>query len=197
MKLVIILQPFSFLVMLMHILRNKVSNGALLGPFKEKPIAHSHVSPFMTRNKPNSDRSRVIIDLSWPHGAFVNSGIDKDTYLDSVFTLALPTVDHITSEFKRLGRGALLYKIDVSRAFRHMRIDPGDYDLLGLQWRDAYVNTCFRSGRIMEGKSFSISVTLCITSCIREVFVSSIILMITLACASLALRMRHMTVSST
>ena len=120
--------------------------GALLGPFKENPIAHSHVSPFMTRNKPNSDRRRVIIDLSWPHGASVNSGIDKDTYLDSAFTLTFSTVDHITSELKRLGRGALLYKIDVSRAFRHVRIDPGDYDLSGLQWRDAYIDTCLPFG---------------------------------------------------
>ena len=100
----------------------------------------------MTRNKPNSDRRRVIIDLSWPHGASVNSGIDKDTYLDSAFTLTFPTVDHITSELKRLGRGALLYKIDVSRAFRHVRIDPGDYDLLGLHCRDAYVDTCLPFG---------------------------------------------------
>ena len=38
--------------------------GALLGPFKKNPIAHSHVSPFMTRNKPNLDRRRAIIDLS-------------------------------------------------------------------------------------------------------------------------------------
>ena len=120
--------------------------GALLGPFKENPIAHSHVSPFMTRNKPNSDRRRVIIDLSWSHGASVNSGIDKDTYLDSAFTLTFPTVDHITSELKRLGRGALLYKIDVSRAFCHVRINPGDYDLVGLHWHDAYIDTCLLFG---------------------------------------------------
>ena len=113
--------------------------GALLGPFKENPIAHSHTPPFMTINKPNSDRRRVIIDFSWPHGAFVNSGIDKDTYLDSPFTLTFPTVDHITSELKHLGSEALLYKIDISRAFHHVRI-------LGLQWHDAYVDTCLPFG---------------------------------------------------
>ena len=86
----------------------------------------------MTRNKPNSDRRRVIIDLSWPLGASVNSGIDKDTYLGSPFALSFPTMDVITTELKHLGRGALLYKIDVSRAFRHVRIDQGDYDSLGL-----------------------------------------------------------------
>ena len=86
----------------------------------------------MTKAKPNSDRRRVIIDLSWPLGASVNAGIDKTTYLGSIFSLTFPTVDDITSQLKRLGRGALLYKIDVSRAFCHVKIDPGDYDLLGL-----------------------------------------------------------------
>ena len=100
----------------------------------------------MTRNKLNSDRRRVIIDLSWPLGASVNSGIDKDTYLGSPFALAFPTVDIIIGQLKRLGRGTLLYKIDVSRAFRHVRIDPGDYDLLGLHCRDAYMHTCLPFG---------------------------------------------------
>ena len=61
--------------------------GAILGPFKENPIKNSHTSPFMTRNKPNYDRRRVIIDLSWPLGASVNAGIGKDTYLGSPFAL--------------------------------------------------------------------------------------------------------------
>ena len=108
----------------------------------ENPIAHSHTSPFMTRNKPSSDRSMGIMDLSWPQGVSVNFGTDRDTYLGSPFTLTFPTVDHNTSELKHLGRGALLYKIDVSRAFHHVHIDPGDYDLLGLQWCDAYIDTC-------------------------------------------------------
>ena len=39
-------------------------------------------------------------------------------------------------------RGALLYKIDANRAFHHVRIDLGDFDFLGLNWHDAYVDTC-------------------------------------------------------
>ena len=82
--------------------------GALLGPFDVNPIENAHNSPFMTRNKLNSDRRRVIIDLSWPLGASVNSGIDKNTYLDAPFMLTFPTVDDITFELNRLGCGALL-----------------------------------------------------------------------------------------
>ena len=62
----------------------------------------------------------------------VNSGIDKSSDLTNNFDLPFPTVDDITSELKHLGRGTLLYKVDISRAFRHVKVDPGDYDLLGL-----------------------------------------------------------------
>ena len=104
--------------------------GALLGPFEKNP----HCSPFMTRSKPNYDRRSVIVELSWPQRASVNAGIDKFSYLNSAFALTFNTVDNITSELKRLGRGALLYKGDVTRAFCHVKVDPGDYDLLGLYW---------------------------------------------------------------
>ena len=127
-------------------IEEELEYGALLGPFKDNPIPQGHCSPFMTRSKPNSDRRRVIVDLSWPQGASVNAGIDKFSYLNSAFALTFPTVDDITSELKRLGRGALLYKVDVSRAFRHVKVDPGDYDLLGLYWEGHYVNSCVPFG---------------------------------------------------
>ena len=119
---------------------------AILGPFKQKPIASSHTSPFMTRPKPNSSRRRVIVDLSWPLGASVNAGIDKNSYLDSDFVLTFPTVDDITNELIKLGRGAHIYKVDISRAFRHVKVDPGDFDLLGLEWHGHYVDTCVPFG---------------------------------------------------
>ena len=114
---------------------------AILGPFQENPIKGGHCSPFMTRYKP-----RVIIDLSWPLGASVNTGIDKNTYLGSDFELTFPSVDDITNALKCLGRGAFLYKVDVGRAFRHVKVDPGDYELLGLQWNGTYIDTCLLFG---------------------------------------------------
>ena len=84
--------------------------GAIIGPFEKNPIQGGHTSPFMTRHKPASDRHRVIIDLSWPTGESVNAGIDKDTYLGSQFDLRFPSVDDITYELKKLGKGALLLR---------------------------------------------------------------------------------------
>ena len=116
-------------------LQEELKFGAILGPYRQHPIDDAHFSPFMTREKSGSDKRRVIIDLSWPKGASVNGGIHKDSYLATDFCLTFPTVDHITQEVKKLGRGCHIYKVDVSRAFRHVKLDPRDYDLSGLRWR--------------------------------------------------------------
>ena len=127
-------------------LAEEKSFNAIVGPFKEHPCPNGHISPFMSREKPEANTRRVIIDLSWPLGQSVNSGIDKTSYLGTDFNLVLPTVDHITDKLKTLGRGAHIYKIDISRAFRHIKVDPLDYNLLGLHWRHVYVDTCVLFG---------------------------------------------------
>ena len=108
----------------------------------------------MSMEKPDSSNRRVIIDLSWPLGQSVNSSIDKTSYLGTDFTLVLPTVDHITDRLKILGRGAHIYKIDISRAFRHTKVDPLYYNLLGLQWRDVYIHTYIQFGSLHGSQIF-------------------------------------------
>ena len=71
-----------------------------------------------------------------PKDASVNLGIDKSSYLATDFSLTFPTVANITDVLKLHGKGAHLCKIDVSRAFRHVKVDPFDYDLLDLKWHD-------------------------------------------------------------
>ena len=117
---------------------------AIVGPFDHHPCPGGHISPFLTIEKPNYDNRRVIVDLSWPLGQSVNAGIDKTSYLGTDFLLTLPTIDHITDQLKVLGKGC--HKIDISRAFRHIKVDPLDYDLLGLSWRHVYIDTCVPFG---------------------------------------------------
>ena len=52
------------------------------------------------------------------------------------FILSYPSVDNIVNEGLKFGKGCEIFKVDISRAFRHVRIDPGDLDLLGLHWGD-------------------------------------------------------------
>ena len=54
----------------------------------------------------------------------VNAGVHSDTYLQTPFSLTLPSLDNITQKVKENGKGSLLYKIDLSRAFQRIKLDP-------------------------------------------------------------------------
>ena len=114
-------------------LKEETELGAILGPFDTPPLNNLHISPFMTRPKPKAVHRRVIIDLSLPANASVNAGVSSDSYLGTKFLLTLPTIDEVTKKVRQFGKGSLLFKIDISRAFRHIKIDPIDYNLLGLK----------------------------------------------------------------
>ena len=94
----------------------------------------------MRKEKANSDLRRTIVDLSWPKGQSVNSGISKDTYLGTKFLLNYPSVDNIIDRLIQLVPGSMLFKIDISRAFRQLKIDPGDIDLLGLTHTSYFIH---------------------------------------------------------
>ena len=133
-------------------IQTEIDYGAMMGPFQRLPF-DCHISPFLTREKQNSINRRVIVDLSFPVGQSVNDGVPQDRYLGTYFELNYPSVDTIVNNLKSLGSEALLYKVDISRAFRHIRIDPGDLDLLGLQHKQLFIDCTlpfgFRHGSVI------------------------------------------------
>ena len=73
------------------------------------------------------------MDLSFPPGSSVDSGIPSDTYLGTPFVLRLPGVDALVDIIRSKGAGCHLFKKDLSRAYRQLRIDPRDAHLLGFR----------------------------------------------------------------
>ena len=121
----------------------ELSFDALAGPFDGPPVAHCHTSPLMTKPKKDSTHRRVIVDLSWPEGAAVNDGIPTDYYLDGPASITLPTVEFMESRLLQFGRGAFLYKMDLARGYRQLRVDPNDWPLLGFTHREKwYMDIC-------------------------------------------------------
>ena len=107
-------------------------NGAIIGPFEKIPFtAKVGISPISTRPKKNTTERRVIIDLSFPEGQAVNSGMIKDNYMGMEVKLSFPGTDQLALRIYRLGPKAHMYKIDLSRYFRQLDLDPGDYSLIG------------------------------------------------------------------
>ena len=70
-------------------------------------------------------------------------------YLRAEFVLSFPTVDDIRQELNQLGCGTYLYKIEISCAFRQVKIHPLDYDLLGLFWDATNMDICLPFGQFL------------------------------------------------
>ena len=68
----------------------------------------------------------MIVDLSWPKGHSVNDGVSNNAYLGTSFSLHYPSVDSIIQTLNQSGPGASIFKVDISSAFQHVPIDPGD-----------------------------------------------------------------------
>ena len=111
----------------------EIGHAALLGPFNGPPVAPTHISPLMTKPKKDSLHRRVIMDLSWPEGASINDGVDGDWYLGEEINIRLPTVQFMEDRLLDIGPGAFMFKTDLARGYRQLRVDPTDWPLLGLQ----------------------------------------------------------------
>ena len=108
------------------------SHGAVLGPFIKIPFeSRVGISPLSTRPKKDSTERRVILDLSFPWGCSVNDGIIKDNYMGLPAKLTFPRVDDFTFRIFSLGDNCMMFKVDLSRYFRQLPLDPGDYSLIG------------------------------------------------------------------
>lgn len=120
-------------------IQTELAHGALSGPYQHPPfIPWCMTSAIMTAEKKNSVKRRVILDLSYPAGTSVNDGIPGDVYLGQPYKLHLPSVLDLRDEIVRQGEGSFLWSRDIERAFRQLRIDPLDYPLMCLYWKDSY-----------------------------------------------------------
>ncbi|KAK3747903.1 hypothetical protein QZH41_010206, partial [Actinostola sp. cb2023] len=95
-------------------------------------------SPLSAVPKRDSTDKRIVMDLSFPTALSVNDGIPNDNFLGDSYTLTYPTIHSLLDLVRQHGNGCLLYKLDLGRAYRQFPVDPRDYHLLGLWWKDMY-----------------------------------------------------------
>ncbi len=117
-------------------LDRETKEGLVIGPFTHNPFSSPiALSPLNTVPKRDSAERRVILDLSYPEGVSVNAGIPRESYLGQACRLQYPSVDDLVEVVKSKGRGCLLFKRDLKRAYRQIPVDPGDINMLGFQWQ--------------------------------------------------------------
>ena len=113
-------------------IKKELAHGAIMDPYEKIPFCgRVGISPLSTRAKKDSEERRIILDLSFPIGLGVNDGIPKDSYLGWEATLRFPKVDDFAFRIHQLGTNCWMFKVDLSRYFRQLPLDPGDYSLIG------------------------------------------------------------------
>ena len=119
----------------MQFIQEELDHDALLGPFEQIPHPAFTWSPLMTR--PKGTGRRIILDLSYGDYS-LNKATNRECFDGKPFTLKLPSLDHLISDLEKYGPDARLFKLDISRAFRNVRVDPADAIHLGVMWQNKY-----------------------------------------------------------
>ena len=137
-------------------LAKEVACQAMLGPFSSPPFwPWYHLNPILTRPKKDSHDRRVILDLSWPHHASVNGGTQLDHYMGEPYKLLLPTTEDFAQILAFFGQGTFMWSLDLSRAFRQIRLDPLDWPLIGIEWQGSYYTNISVAFGVRHGAAFA------------------------------------------
>ncbi|XP_040289883.1 uncharacterized protein LOC121002497 [Bufo bufo] len=118
------------------LIAQEVAEGFVLGPFKTPPFTTWRTNPIGIVTGKSSQKQRLIIDLSAPHGSAdpsLNSLIPSEE-----FSLQYTTIDHAITAIRQAGVGAWLSKTDIANAFKLLPIHPSLWHLHGIKWSENY-----------------------------------------------------------
>ena len=120
-------------------IQQELLHGALLGPFLEHELPFKvFCSPIGTVQKARSDVRRTIIDCS-QRSSGINAWISAHWHRGVLWNLSLPTSDDIVAMVQRNrlaypGKQLKMFKIDFSRWYRYLLLDPGVAPFFALRW---------------------------------------------------------------
>ena len=119
---------------------NEVHNCGMVSPFLSSPFSEVIVSPLMMApKKPNSHRT--VFDATF--GEFsINNNTQRDSYMGILTEYDFPSVDSFEAMVVAQGKGALMWKRDLSRYYLQLPLDPVDYDKTAIVWHQQLFFFC-------------------------------------------------------
>ena len=134
-------------------LATEILHHRVAGPFNKQHLPSVQLNRFgVIPKRHQSNKWRLIVDLSYPAHHSINDGI-----LRLLCGLSYITIDHAIQKILELGTNTLLAKIDIKNAFRLLPVHPADRHLLAMEWRKhIYIDTCLPFGLRSAPKLFNI-----------------------------------------
>ncbi len=113
-------------------IQEELRNNRICGPFETRPEG-LFVSPLAAVPKKDSDKPRIIHNLSFPRGDSINDFIPR-----AFCAVEYETIDRCVELIHKLGPSTLISKADVKTAFRCLRISKQDLKFLGFTWFEKF-----------------------------------------------------------
>ena len=105
----------------------------MLGPFQKASFTPcTQTSSMLTRSKKDSNTRRVIVYASQKEKASMLA-LDAVSFKANTWTYTLPTINDLISLVQQHGQGCYLWKADLSRGYRQLRVDPLDNPLMAIR----------------------------------------------------------------
>ena len=120
-------------------IEEEIAHGAMEGPFPSPPFTPwCVVSPLMTREKADSHKRRIIVDLSFPEGG-VNAHIIPHVFNGREALHNLPTIESAVTTIAEMCPGQIhMAVVDLARAYRQFPVSPLDWPLLAIKVANQY-----------------------------------------------------------
>ena len=132
-------------------LASECAAGRILGPFSRDMVPMVHINRIGAVPKSTPGKYLLIVDLSYPIDHSVNTGIAEGSC-----SLKYVSVEEAAQAVMKLGRGAMLAKVDIRNAYRNIPVHPDDRWLLGMSWKDdSYIDTVLPFGLRSAPKIFN------------------------------------------
>ena len=145
-------------------LEEEVMKGRIIGPFDETPVADLHISPLHVIPKADSEKVRMIFNLSHPPKGSVNENIGEE--MRSVSYCSVQDVGDCL-QARYLPGQVWMAKVDLADAYRIVPIRVDDWKFLGI-----CVNGKYYIDRMLPmGAASSCKIFQRISDSLREMFI--------------------------
>ena len=113
-------------------LENWIQEGFVAGPFLSPPLPEFRANSLMAIEQ--KDQVRPVLNMSYPEGSSFNDNLDVDV----LPKVKMSSARQFGQSVLRAGKGALMSKMDMRDAYKHVPAKVEDFRLQGMQWLGAY-----------------------------------------------------------
>ena len=114
----------------------EIKEGGMAGPFKLAPWWNMVLSPVMTAHKKPLSR-RTVFDATFGEKS-LNNATPSDSYMGQPTHYTFPKIEDYREMILKSGKGAFMWKRDLSRFFLQLPLDPTEFHRVGVIWRGLY-----------------------------------------------------------